>query len=151
MTVVKWYPSREVGSFQDSVNRLFDNFFRSPVQKDNDLAATSWMPAVDIYETENEVVLKAELPEVDVNDLDINAENNVLTIRGVRKLSSEIKEENYHRIERTYGTFSRSFNLPGTVDASRISANYKDGILKIALPKREESKPRKVSIQVDKD
>ena len=151
MTVVKWYPSREAGAFQDSVNRLFDNFFRSPVQKDNDLAATSWMPAVDIYETENEVVLKAELPEVDVNDLDINAENNVLTIRGVRKLSSEIKEENYHRIERTYGTFSRSFNLPGTVDASRISANYKDGILKIALPKREESKPRKVSIQVDKD
>jgi HSP20 family protein len=150
MTVVKWYPSREVGAFQDSVNRLFDNFFRSPDHKESDLTSTAWMPVVDIFETENEVVLKAELPEIDVKDLQINAENNVLTIRGERKLSDEVKEENYHRIERTYGAFSRSFTLPGIVDAAKIAARYKDGVLRVSLPKKEESKPRSVSIEVEK-
>ena len=151
MSVVRWYQPREAGVFQDSVNRLFDGFFRSPHLEENDLRATAWTPAVDIYETENEVVLKAELPEIDVKDISINAESNVLTLKGERKLSQETTEENYHRIERVYGSFSRSFTLPSTVDITNISAKYRDGILRLVLPKKEESKPRQVSIEIEKE
>ena len=151
MTVVRWYPSQEVTSFQESVNRLFDNFFRSPRGEDNGLTSTGWMPPVDIYETENEVVLKVELPEVDIKNVNINAENNILSIQGERTLSEETKEDNYRRIERTYGAFARSFTLPGTVDTTKIAAKYKDGILRLVLPKKEESKPRQVSIEIEKE
>jgi HSP20 family protein len=149
MSVVRWYPSRDVGAFQDSVNRLFDSFFRSQQGSENELTSSSWAPAVDIYETENEVVLKAELPEVDPKAIEIHAENNVLTVKGERNLSDEVREENYHRIERTYGSFSRSFTLPGTVDPTKINAKYKDGVLKLTIPKKEESKPRQVNIEVE--
>ena len=151
MSVIRWYPPREVSSFQDGVNRLFDNFFRSPHVEESDLTATAWAPAVDIYETESEVVLKAELPEIDVKDLSISAENNVLTLKGERKLSQETKEENYRRIERTYGCFTRSFTVPGTVDVTNISAKYRDGVLRLVLPKKEEAKPRQVNIEIEKE
>ena len=150
MAVVRWYPSQEVSSFQNSVNRLFDNFFRSP-RGENELTSTAWMPPVDIYETEDEVVLKAELPEIDIKTVNISAENNVLTVKGERKLSEETKEENYRRIERTYGNFVRSFTLPASVDATRISAKYRDGVLRLVLPKKEESKPRQVNIEIEKE
>jgi len=109
---------------------------------------TTWAPAVDIYETENELVLKADLPAISEKDLDIRVENNMLTIRGERKFESEVKEDNYLRIERTYGSFSRSFGLPNTVNTETIKAEYKNGVLTIEMPKRAESKPKQVKINV---
>ena len=150
MAVVRWYPPQDVMSFQESVNKLFDSFFRNP-QGENELTSTAWLPPVDIYETENEVVLKAELPEIDIQDINISAENNVLSIKGERRLSRETKEENYRRVERTYGKFVRSFTLPATVDAAKISARYKDGVLRLVLPKKEESKPRQFAVEIEKE
>ena len=150
MAVVKWYPHQDVTSFQDGVNRLFDNFFRSP-RGESELTSTAWVPPVDIYGTKDEVVLKVELPEINIKDVKINAENNVLSISGERKFSDEVKEESYFRIERTYGPFVRTFTLPASVDATKISAKYKDGVLRLVLPKKEESKPRQVTLEIEKD
>jgi HSP20 family protein len=111
-------------------------------------ALTTWTPAVDIYETENDLVLKADLPEVAEKDIDIRVENNMLTIRGERKFEESVKEDNYLRVERAYGSFSRSFSLPNTVDTESIKANYKNGVLTVELPKRAESKPKQVKINV---
>jgi HSP20 family protein len=108
------------------------------------------VPPVDIYDSKDEVVLKVEIPEVDIKDVKISAVNNVLSINGERKLSAEAKEENYYRIERTYGTFVRTFTLPTSVDTTKISAKYKDGVLRLALPKKEEAKPRQVNIEIEK-
>jgi len=110
---------------------------------------TAWAPAVDIYETPNELVVKADLPEVNEKDIDIRVENNLLTIRGERKLEKSVSEENYLRVERTYGAFSRSFSLPNTVNPEAIKAEYKNGTLTVTLPKREESKPRQVKVTVN--
>lgn len=107
-----------------------------------------WAPAVDIYETENELVLKADLPDVNEKDMDIQVENNMLTIRGERKFEQKVKEDNYLRVERTYGSFSRSFSLPSTINSESIKAEYKNGVLTIELPKRAESKPKQVKINV---
>jgi HSP20 family protein len=112
------------------------------------LSSAIWSPAVDIYETDDEVVVKAELPEVDQKDIDIQIENNTITLRGERKFNKETKKENFHRIERAYGAFSRSFTLPGTIDQERIRADYKDGILKISMPKREETKPKQIKVAI---
>ena len=107
-----------------------------------------WTPAVDVYETENELVIKADLPEINEKDLDVRVENNMLTIHGERKFEEKVKEENYLRVERTYGSFSRSFSLPNTVDPGRIHADYKNGVLTVELPKRAESKPKQVKVNV---
>ena len=149
MANLTWYPPHDVNSFQGNVNRLFDNFFRSP-RGESELTSSAWVPPVDIYSTKDEVVLKLELPEVDVSAVQIRAENNVLSISGERKLSDEAKEESYFRIERVYGPFVRTFTLPMNVDATKISAKYKDGVLRLFLPKKEETKPRQVSIEVEK-
>ena len=109
---------------------------------------TTWAPAVDVYETEDELVIKADLPEVAEKDIDVQVENNMLTIRGERKFEQNVKEDNYLRVERSYGSFSRSFTLPNTVNSEAIQANYKDGVLKVVLPKRAESKPKQVKINV---
>ena len=124
---------------------LFETSYRG---RGDNSALTTWAPAVDIYETENELVLKADLPDVDEKDLDIQIENNMLTIRGERKFNHEVKEDNYLRIERTYGAFSRSFSLPNTVNPAAIKAEYKNGVLRVELPKRAESKPRQVKVNV---
>ena len=116
-----------------------------------DLAVMSrgvWSPAVDIYEVEGALMLKAELPDMRREDVDVSVENNTLTIRGERKLGNEIKKENFHRVERAYGSFVRSFSLPTTVDTTKIGADYKNGVLTIKLPLREESKPRTINIEV---
>ena len=110
---------------------------------------TTWAPAVDIYETPNELVVKADLPDVNEKDIDIRVENNLLTIRGERKFEKSVSEENYLRVERTYGAFSRSFSLPNTVNPEAIQAEYKNGVLTVNLPKREESKPRQVKVNVN--
>ena len=137
---------RHISSLQEQVNRLFESGLQG--RSDNS-ALTTWAPAVDIYETENELVLKADLPAISEKDLDIRVENNMLTIRGERKFESEVREDNYLRIERTYGSFSRSFSLPNTVNAEAIHAEYKNGVLTVNLPKREESKPRQVKVSVN--
>jgi HSP20 family protein len=142
MTLTKWDPFKDLLTLQDRMNRLFDESVRNVKTGDEALSSAIWSPAVDIYETDDEVVVKAELPEVNQKDIDIQIENNTLTLRGERKFNKETKKENFHRIERSYGTFSRSFTLPGTIDQEKINADYKDGILKISMPKREETKPK---------
>ena len=105
-----------------------------------------WSPSVDIYETENELVLRADLPDVKLEDIEVRVENQTLTLKGERKFEKETKDENYHRIERSYGGFSRAFSIPATVDEEKIRADYKDGVLKIALPKKEQAKPKQIRI-----
>ena len=141
MAIVRWEPARELAAMEvDRLNRMFVNLYGESFDR-------GWTPAVDIYETEQrEVVLKAELPEVKREDINITFENGVLTIRGDRKYENEVKRENFQRIERHYGSFSRSFTLPATVDASRISASYKEGVLTIRLPQREEAKPKQITV-----
>jgi len=138
-------PIRSLSNLQEQFNRLFDSTF--PVRGD-DSALTSWAPSVDIYETENELVIKADLPEVSEKDIDVQVENNMLTIRGERKFEQKVKEESYLRIERSYGSFSRSFSLPNTVNTEAIKADYKQGVLTVELPKRAESKPKQVKVNV---
>jgi len=145
MAVVRWDPFRDLGLLQDRMNRLFDDAGRG-WRSDEPAATTTWSPSVDIFETEGEIVVKAELPGMDRKDIALHLENNVLTLRGERKFEKETKEENYHRIERSYGNFSRSFSIPATVDEEKIRADYKDGVLKIALPKKEQAKPKQIKI-----
>jgi len=127
MAIVRWDPFREFG-------------FTAP---------NTWMPPVDIFQTgDHELVLKAELPDMSREDIDITVENFVLTVKGEKKLSHEVKEEQYHHLERRYGTFSRSFSLPQTVDSNRVAAEYKNGVLTVRLPLREEAKPRTIKVDV---
>jgi HSP20 family protein len=141
MAIVRWEPARDLAAMEiDRLNRMFANFYGDSLDR-------GWAPPVDIYETDqHEVVLKAELPEVKREDISITFENGVLTLRGERKYENDVKRENFQRVERHYGSFSRSFTLPATVDASRISANHKDGVLTIRLPQREEAKPKQIQI-----
>jgi HSP20 family protein len=143
--ITRWDAFHNLSTLQEQVNRLFEG--SSPRRSDQS-ALTTWAPAVDIYETENELVLKADLPDVNEKDLDIRIESNTLTIKGERKFEEKVKEDNYLRVERTYGSFSRSFSLPSTVDSGSIKADYKNGVLTVELPKRAESKPRQVKINV---
>src|SRR6266849_2582360 len=145
MAVVRWDPFRDLSMLQDRMNRLFDDAGRT-LRNDEPASTTTWSPAVDIFETEGEIIVKAELPGMERKDITLNLENNVLTLRGERKFEKETKEENYHRIERSYGNFSRSFSIPATVDEEKIRADYKDGVLQILLPKKEQSKPKQIKI-----
>jgi len=144
-TLVRWEPFRGISSLQEQFNRLFENRF-APGTEEQTL--TAWAPAVDVYETENELVIKADLPQMPEKDLDVRVENNMLTIRGERKFEQKVKEENYLRMERAYGSFSRSFSLPNTVNTEAIQAEYKEGVLTVTLPKRAESKPKQVKVNV---
>ena len=141
MAVVRWEPARELQSMEvDRLNRMFENFFGENLQR-------GWSPSVDIYETDNhEFVVKAELPQVRREDINLTFENNVLTIRGERKFDEEVRRDSYHRIERQYGAFSRSFSVPATIDAGRISASFKDGVLTVRLPQRDEMKPKQITV-----
>jgi HSP20 family protein len=133
-------------TLQDEVNRLFEDNFTRERSGHADLA--TWAPPVDIYETENELVVKAELPDLQDKDIDVRITNNTLTIRGERKFEKDVKEENYLRIERAYGSFMRSFSLPNTVSSENIRADYRNGVLTLHLAKREESKPKQIKISV---
>jgi HSP20 family protein len=153
MAIVRFEPFRDLLSLQDRMNRLFDESYRSTQRgaPDDEWALGGlWAPAVDIYEQGTDIVLKAELPGVDPKDVDIRLENNVLSLRGQRKLEGEVKRESYHRVERSYGTFSRSFTLPTVVDQAAIKAEFKDGLLQVVLPKREEAKPKQIQVSVAK-
>jgi HSP20 family protein len=144
MAIVRWEPARELASMEiDRLNRMFSDFYGEAFSR------SAWVPPVDIYETdEHEVVLKAELPEVKRENISVTFENGVLTLKGERQFEEETRKENYQRIERRHGAFSRSFTLPNTVDASRINAAYKDGILTIRLPQREEAKPKQIDVNI---
>ena len=145
-TIAHLEPFRGLSALQGQFNRLFNETFRNQAEES---ALTTWAPAVDIYETPNELVVKADLPDVNEKDIDVRVENNLLTIRGERKFEKSVSEDNYLRVERTYGAFSRSFSLPNTVNAEAIGAEYKNGVLTVTLPKREESKPRQVKVTVN--
>ncbi|HEX4998306.1 MAG TPA: Hsp20/alpha crystallin family protein [Terriglobia bacterium] len=145
MAISRWDPFRDLNTLQGRMNRLFEDAGRG-WGSDEPAATTSWSPSVDIYETENEIMVKAELPGIDRKDIVLNLENNVLTLKGERKFEKETKQDNYHRIERSYGTFSRAFSIPTTVDDDKIRADYKDGVLTIALPKKDQVKLKQIKI-----
>jgi len=145
-TITRWDPYSTFNALRDQVNHLFeDAAFRG---SHTESGLTAWAPAVDIYENGNELVAKADVPEIDQKDLDIRVENNLLTIRGERKFEKNVYEENYLRVERAYGSFSRSFTLPNTVNTEGISAQYANGVLTLHLPKREEAKPKQIQVKV---
>ena len=148
MTLVRWTdPFREFAQLQDRINRAFSDAYGR--QDEGLLTSGAWAPPVDIYQNgEHELVLKAELPDLTREDIEITVDNGTLTIRGEKKFSSEVKEESFHRIERRYGTFSRSFSIPQTVDTGKVGAEYKNGVLTVRLPLREEAKPRQIKVNV---
>ena len=151
MTLVRWSdPSREFAQLQHRLNRVFGDAYLWPSASDEGLMTSgAWVPAVDIYQTgDHELVLKAELPDMTREDIDITVEKGTLTIKGEKKFAADVKEEHFHRIERRYGSFSRSFALPETVDAGKVSAEYKNGVLTVRLPLREEAKPRQIKVDV---
>ena len=148
MAITRFDPFRDLAVLQERVNRLFNDRLQGQGQDEAMLHRGSWAPAVDIYETDGALVLKAELPDLRREDIDVNVENHTLTLRGERRFDEQVKQEQFHRIERAYGAFVRQFTLPSTVDATRIAAEYKNGVLTITLPLREEAKPRSVKIDV---
>ena len=149
MAIVRWDPFRDLISIQDRMNRLFDQTLaRTRGEEDEGIATSTWMPAVDIYETPDQVVMKAELPGLSRGDIEINIRDNTLRLRGERKFEKEVKEENYLRIERAYGSFQRSFTLPATIQQDKIKAVFKDGVLELSLPKAEEARPKQIKIEV---
>ena len=140
MSLIKWDPFREFNTLPARLAFWGNKDWEEP------LSTTTYVPSVDIFETDNEVVVKAEMPGMNANDIDVRLEDNVLTLKGERHFEKDAKEENYHRIEREYGTFTRSFALPRTVNGDKVSAEYRDGILKIVLPKKEETKPKAIKV-----
>jgi HSP20 family protein len=147
MAIVRWSdPFREFAQLQDRINRVFNDTYRSD---EGLMTSGTWVPPVDIYQNgEHEVVIKAELPDMSREDIDITVDNGTLTIKGEKKLAQDVKDEQFHRIERRYGAFSRSFSLPQTVDTAKVGADYRNGVLTVRLPLREEAKPRSVKIDV---
>ena len=148
MTVItRWDPFREFSTLQDRMNRLFRESY-GPEGRDESLTSSQFAPPVDVYEDEHNVTLKIEVPGIDEKDIDVRVENNVLTVQGQRKFEKEEKEENFRRVERQYGSFTRTFTLPSTVDAENVQADYDKGILKIVLPKKAEAKPKQIKVNV---
>ncbi|SRR6266545_1087195 len=148
MAIVRFDPFRDLAVLQERMKRLFNESYGGRGREDDLMSRGTWTPPVDIYEAEGQLVLKAELPDMRREDIDVSVENNTLTIRGERKLDNEIKQENFHRVERAYGNFVRTFSLPPTVESLKIAAEYKNGVLTIKLPLREEAKPRSISVEV---
>jgi HSP20 family protein len=132
-------------TLREKMNRMFEDVFAGR-SEDKELSASTWAPAVDIFETESELMMTVEVPGIDEKDIEIKIEDNTLTLKGERKFEKETKEENYHRIERSYGSFYRAFTLPNSIDPDKIQAEHENGVLKITMAKRQELKPRKVKI-----
>ena len=144
MAITRWDPFREVVAMQNRMN----NLFRGIDESENPLTTASFVPAVDIYEDNEKVVLKLEVPGIEEKDLDVRVENHTLTVKGERKFEKEEKEENFHRIERSYGSFYRAFTLPNTVDTENVDAKYNAGVLKLELKKKPEAQPKQIKVQI---
>ncbi len=145
MNIMRWTPFRDLDTVREKLNCMFEDAFTSGGEE-KDMVASTWTPSVDIYENENELVLSAETPGIEDKDIEIKIENNTLSIQGERKIETETKEENYHRIERSYGSFYRSFTLPTNISQDNIKAEYDNGVLRISLPKKPELKSKKVKV-----
>jgi len=149
MTLTRRDPFNDLVKLQERMNRLFeDSMRRSGAETGEGLASGAWTPAVDIFETAESVVLVADLPGVEMKDIELRVENNSLTLRGERRMKTDVRQENYHRIERAYGTFYRSFTLPSTIDQENIKAEHRNGILEVVLPKSEGAKPKRIQVEV---
>lgn len=144
MAITRWDPFREVVSMQNRLNSLFRDFNET----ESPLTTASFVPAVDIYEDAEKVVLKLEVPGIEEKDLDVRVENNTLTVKGERKFEKEEKQENFHRIERSYGSFYRAFTLPSSVDTENVQANYQAGVLKLELKKKAEAQPKQIKVNL---
>jgi HSP20 family protein len=143
MTLMRWDPFRSMLSMKRDLDRMFGEY-----DDEGETAASLWRPAVDIFETKDNLVLRAELPGMKKEEVQISVENNVLTLKGERKFDKEIKRENYHRVERVYGNFCRSFTLPTSIDKNKIEATFRDGVLEVTMPRAEEAKPKQIDIKV---
>ncbi|MBM2828840.1 MAG: Heat shock protein Hsp20 [Actinobacteria bacterium] len=149
MAIVRWWdPLRDLSSIQEKMNQLFEDTFSRTRGRDEALGKGMWTPAVDIFETEEAVVVKAEIPGVERDQIAVGIKDGILTLHGERKFEKEVKEENYHRIERAYGTFHRSFSLPSSVEQDKISAKFKEGVLEVTLPKKERATPKQIKVDV---
>jgi len=147
MALIRWDPFRDLLTLQDRMDRLFQDSMTRNRGYEESLAPGFWSPPVDIYETDEAVILKAELAGLNKNDVTIEIKNSTLVLKGERKFEKDIKEENYHRIERSYGSFSRTFSLPQTVDHSKVGATFKDGLLEITIPKIRDARPKQIEIK----
>ena len=145
MAIVRWDPWRSMTTLQDQINRLFEEL-SAPQREDDEVTMGAWTPAVDIYDQEDAIVIKAELPGLSKEDISIEMKENKLILKGERIEEKEINEENYYRRERSVGNFHRAFTLPTGIDPEKVNANFKDGILKVEIPKAEETKPKRITI-----
>jgi HSP20 family protein len=146
MALMRWNPTRDLLSIRDDMNRMFNELFGRTEGQEGTWLSGAWTPPVDIHETDDALILKAELPGFSKNDVNVELKDNTLTLKGQRQEEKEVKDEQYHRRERSYGSFQRTFMLPATVDGEKVTANYKDGILELRLPKRETAKPKRITI-----
>ena len=149
MSIMRWRPRHDLSNIREEMNRLFDDFFTGWPERRRGLLEGEWAPSIDVAETDEDIVITAELPGVDQKGVDITIVDDVLTLKGEKKEEKEVKEKNYHRIERSYGTFQRSISLPTGVKADKAKATYKDGVLQITVPKAEEAKPKQIKINVE--
>ena len=150
MAIVRWEPYRDLMTAQREFDRLFREAL-TPAMGEGEVSTRTWAPPVDIYENGDNLVLKAELPGINPDDVEVRVEDNTLYMKGERKFEKEVKEENYHRVERAYGTFARTFSLPNSIDSDKVAASYKDGVLTLTLPKKEEAKPKKIKINIGRN
>lgn len=148
MSIKKWDPFRDLLSLQERMNKLFEESLLQTGKERQDISIAGWSPAMDVMESDEEIVLKAELPGIELKDVEVLIKDNILTLRGERKFEKEEEKENYHRIERSYGAFQRSFTLPSTVEQDKVKAKMKDGVLEVRLPKAKGEKSKKIEIEV---
>jgi HSP20 family protein len=148
-TMIRWEPSREIPMLRHHMDRLFNEMLGRNGSNEEGLATGAWIPQVDVFETPDSIVLKADLPGVTKDDVEISIQNSTLTLKGERKMEQESKDKQVYRLERSYGTFSRSFTLPPIVDTERANADFANGVLTLTLPRREESKPKQIKVKVN--
>jgi len=148
MGLIRWDPFRELSSLQERMNRLFSDFRVRPPLGEEEITQGAWVPPVDIYETSDSIVLEAELPGLTKDNIVVEVKDSTLTLKGDKKFEREVKEENYHRVERSYGGFQRAFTLPSTVQQDKVKAKFRDGILEITIPKAEEAKPKQIKVDI---
>jgi HSP20 family protein len=149
MAIVRWDPFRDVAALQDRINRIFNESFGRSRDLDDEVSLYDWRPPVDIYETDDGIVLKIELPGVNKEDVSVEVKDNVLTLKGERLLDPEIKDEHYYRKERSFGKFNRSFSLQESIRPDSIKASFKDGVLTVEVPRAEEEKPKQITVNID--